>query len=249
VSNGARPLIVGHSHAGALFEAATAKGLDVDAVSLWREVGAFRHEEGAIVLSDALRERVRSASRIVSTIGGGAYLMATMATIARPFAFVAPWSPDERQEEGVELAPTRAVAEVFRERGATNDALLAEVVSLASAPVVHVVGPPPPRAWEAPHARTNLESLRTKFGEATIARLESAGGRRRLLALWRLTLELAKETCHALSITWMPPPSAACDDEGFLLPEYSHDLVHANAAYGSLVLEQLGLDDRLAERR
>lgn len=242
MSEGTRPLILGHSHAGALFGAAAAKGIAFDAVSLYVEADALRHDGDRVVLSASLRERVQSASRVVSAVGGEAYLLAAFLTRARPFTFIPPWNPTHLPEAGVEVVPTKAVMELFRNQCAVRDAELRAIATAARSPVVHVSAPPPLRVWQGARARENLQALAARFGSAVVDQLETEASHRRILALWRAAFEHAKETCRALSIVLMAPPARACDDEGYLLPADSDDLVHANAAYGELVLEQLGID-------
>lgn len=79
------------------------------------------------------------------------------------------------------------------------------------------------------------------IGHSHAGALFEAAAQRRTLALWRLALELQREVCTDLAIALRPPPRGTVDDDGYLLPTYSHDLAHANAAYGRAVLADLGL--------
>lgn len=47
-----------------------------------------------------------------------------------------------------------------------------------------------------------------------------------------------------LPIALRSPPRSTINDQGYLLPTYSHHLAHANAAYERAVLADLGLLDK-----
>ena len=57
--------------------------------------------------------------------------------------------------------------------------------------------------------------------------------------LWRLEAEIEAEVCRASGIELLPVPPAALTGSGFLRPDCYLDPMHANAAYGRLVLAQL----------
>ena len=241
MSTQGRPLIIGHSHAGALFEAAATASIATDNVSLWIETDPFEVHGDVLTLREDLARRIREAPQVISTVGGGSFLMLAFATVERPFEFVPPWSPRPNLEPGVEIVPTRAVMAAFRTRERVHAHLLRAIVQAACGRVVHVAPPPPPRAWVSPAALAMLRKREESVGADAVRRATSPSAQRRTLALWRLALELQREVCTDLAIALRPPPRGTVDDDGYLLPTYSHDLAHANAAYGRAVLADLGL--------
>jgi hypothetical protein len=60
------------------------------------------------------------------------------------------------------------------------------------------------------------------------------------IALYELQVSLYRGVADRLGAQFILPPKDACDEDGFLLGEYSlGDPIHANAAYGRLVLSIL----------
>jgi hypothetical protein len=57
--------------------------------------------------------------------------------------------------------------------------------------------------------------------------------------LWRLDAQIFAETAAELGVHVANVPRAAVDEDGFLREEFCDDPVHANPAYGDLVLDQM----------
>ena len=57
--------------------------------------------------------------------------------------------------------------------------------------------------------------------------------------LWLLWNDIAAELAEADGVRILRPPAQAADAQGLLRPEFTHDVVHGNARYGALVLDQV----------
>ena len=75
MSRQGRPLIIGHSHAGALFDAAAAASIATDNVCLKFETDPFVLDGDVLTLREDLARRAREAPQVISPVRGGSFLM------------------------------------------------------------------------------------------------------------------------------------------------------------------------------
>jgi hypothetical protein len=150
---------------------------------------------------------------------------------SRPFDLVLPSEQDLPVDETRELVPVDAVRRKLVEMSDEYFQAIRAVSQIARGPVMHI-GPPPPLADEARIAP------QVPWG--------SFPGQPRVITpkwvrykLWRLQNEVYADVCARLGVRHVSAPIGATDEEGFLLPLYDRDGMHANGAYGALVVEQV----------
>jgi hypothetical protein len=204
--NATRPLIIGHSHAGALFEAADAARLDAELMSFWLLRDAFHHDGERAVLGPALAEAIDRASVVVSAVGGGASRVLSLLGVVRPFDFVDPLEAQRPNEDGVEVVPFGAVraATESHERVALD--VLRAVVERARVPVVHVLPPHPTRRWEGTEALALTKLTAKLLGIDATPEHDSTRTHKLTLRLWRVMADVHRARCGELGVTASPPP-------------------------------------------
>jgi hypothetical protein len=208
-------------------------GWQLDAINFWGIRDPWLQSENGMQLRPDLVGRLAQGKRVMSSIGGGAHTVLGMVEQQRPFDFVLPSLPDLPIDANREIVPADAVRATLLEMTAPYLEQLAVVAgSTAGRPVTQLEPPPPLAEAEriAPHVPWSLFP-----------------GQPRLIApkwfrykLWRMHNEVIEKACARMGIGYVPAPNSANDAEGFLHPRYEEDGVHANAAYGALVLEEFG---------
>jgi hypothetical protein len=221
---------IGESHMACVLVAAEEKGMALRAIPLKRTVAReFARAGGATnnawnfeddSLQQRGRKRVTDLRGTICCFLGGRYPIALMLRKhPRPFDFVLPDEPELPIEADAEIIPAGIMRRVV-ERGARRSLqTLAKIVE-ATRGSVYQFEPPPPVG----------ESSGLKMG------LERAYLR---LKVWRLHSAIVREHADRLGAGFVPHPPQAVDDAGFLRGEYCLTSTHANAAYGSLVLDQI----------
>lgn len=231
-----RILVVGNSHTQALRSALAARAEEA------------RPTHGAEVLrlkspkdpriGDASVEEVEAAAArlepddllVLSRLGTQHYAYGTF-QMDPPFSVV---DLDTRQNRGPlewEVIPiavlTQALAMPHRDWS-----LEARLRRATTARTLHLAPPP---------AKRNLVNVGKRTvapGAEPVLRIYNDPFVR--LAVWKIEMAVLAGHLGHLGIEPLPPPGDACDEDGFLLPEFGADDVgHANAAYGELVLRQL----------
>jgi len=218
---------IGHSHVGAI---AGCGAPNLDVIDFWVAGPLWDDTDEGIRFRPDIVERVAKGSQVLSMIGGFAHYILGAAEHPRPFDFVLPSRPDLPFDDSRLLVPADAVRAKLTEMGGPQIDPLSELVRISNGPVVHIAPPPP--------------AVDIQIVEYPVDPFEG----RRVVApkwvrykIWRLHCEIIEAHCNQNGIRFLPPPAAATDDDGFLLPEYRlSDFLHGNAGYGALVLEQLG---------
>ncbi len=250
----AAPLLIGHSHVHAPLFAARALGLDIDAVPLWEDAGVVQDVGGELRFRSDVLEKICRRGPVYSFFGGSAHSALSLWEHQRPFDFVLPWDSGTPLEPDREHVPVAAVRQTLELLGARHDRMLCMLARHARGPVVHF-GPPPPVGDTHSILKEQLRK-RPSAAAASKPSQEGAGGALQIrvpagtakgfsppwlrLKVWRLEVATIAARCESLGISFRAAPAAATDALGFLKPEYVADLVHANAAYGKLLLRSWG---------
>ena len=220
--------VIGHSHSWCVGEAAQAQGFALTHIDLWKSVQPIVVEDGKDGLHPAIAARIEG--RVFSLAGGGYHLALSALQAERRFDFLVPGEEGDLAP-GAEIIPY-AAARLAMEAYIRNFVrMLALFAAAGRGRAYHVQSPPPP----GDDARLAAD-LTTP--DLTIRLCDVVPGPVRL-KLWRLHSQIMREECDRLRVGFIPCPSEAIDDDGFLRPEYYLDPVHVNTAYGALVLEQI----------
>ena len=223
------PVLIGHSHAKAIFEAAQDRGMRLEGYNFWDAPQPALNPERT-----AFHPEIAATLRrgpVFSAVGGAVHNVMALVRHPRAFDFVLPSRPDLPVAEGAELVPFAAVRDAMTSALAEYLQIMGLVRSLATAQVFHLEAPPPLEDG----ARV-LGDVPWMFFPGLTREVAPASLRYKC---WRLHSELVAAFCHAQGITLIAAPPEAMDAGGYLRPEHYLDAMHVNPSYGALVLAQM----------
>jgi hypothetical protein len=237
-------IFVGHSHMMCVLNAVMAEGRPFRAVSLKASHESRRAELGNVdwscVIDDPGDPDFRDTTKalfaatetpIFSFISGTKHLEFSLRRVSDPaepaFDFVLPESPDLPLDESALIVPTDAMREVMRHGYRSRFNVLATLTAAATTPVYQFA--PPPLAPDALIAK-----LAAKVGDPN-----DRASRLVRWKLWRLTVDVFRETAERLGARFVDYPPDSVDADGFMRPELVRDSAHGNEAFGALVLDQI----------
>lgn len=226
------PLCIGHSHLRCVQVAALDTGAALRAINFWDDGSVIHNSPEDPVLNIELQREVRAhPGALFSFVGGGAHTVIALASHPRRYDFVLPEDPDLPVDPRAELVPADAVRAVLEREATPYLKLMRHLRSLVHARLVHVEPPPPCPDNEsiAPHMPWSLFP----------GMLQEVAPRWLRYKAWRLHSKIVSDWCAVNDIAFLPVPAVAADASGFLRQEYFQDGVHANAAYGRLLLGQM----------
>jgi hypothetical protein len=151
----------------------------------------------------------------------------------RPFDFALPGRDDLELIPGAEIIPYGLMAEAALLANTYWSQMISVAVECGHAPVYSVCVPPPVASFEPFLPTLSNDSIRSKlerFGEAPKALRYKT---------WHVQAEADCRKAAAAGAGFLRPPAEALDDDGFLGADFAGDLIHANPAYGNLILRQL----------
>lgn len=168
-------------------------------------------------------------SKLILAFGGTEHNIIGMIESDPPFDLL--WPPyDEIAPERM-LIPASALEDMVRHRLESSVQRALMVRSMFNCPAFAIAPPPP---FSAIDEKTKLPSAFTDLLEAGIS---PARIRRKL---YSLQCHVMRETYAEHGIPFIFAPSAATDDEGFLLRRlWNRDPTHGNPHYGALMLDQI----------
>jgi hypothetical protein len=151
----------------------------------------------------------------------------------RPFDILMPGQNSDRLAAGAELIPYDLMLTTceFMAHGLRD--WLPHLQELSGLPV-YQIGPPPPV--------TGDEFMRTHSGGALFEQIERYGIAPESLRskVWQICVSAFERQCAAYRVEMIRPPAEALGETQCLLPQYrGHDQVHANPAYGDLLLDRM----------
>ncbi len=229
VSSGPAPVLIGHSHAKAIFDAALDRGVRLEGYNFWNAPQpAIDADRTAFHPQIA---RTLSRGPVFSAVGGSVHSVMAMVEHPRPFDFVLPSSPDLPMVAGAEVIPFAAVRSAMAALLHEYLQIMRLVRSTAMAEVFHLEAPPPLEDGERVLADVPWMFFPDLTREVAPASLRHK--------CWRLHSELVAAFCAEHDIRMIPAPAQAMDDRGYLRPDLYLDAMHVNASYGALVLAQM----------
>ena len=223
------PVLIGHSHAKAIFEAARTAGVRLLGYNFWTAPQPALNPDRS-AFHPEIRETL-SRGPVFSVVGGAAHNVFGMVQHPAPYDFVLPAEPDLPIQPGAVLLPVDAVRGALL--GVVQEYLdIMGLVRASASGAVYHFEPPPPLADDA---RVRVDVPWSFFPDLTH---EVAPAALRY-KLWRLHSEIVGGFCREAGIELIPVPSEAMDRAGYLKPVHYHDAMHVNESYGALVLKQM----------
>jgi hypothetical protein len=230
----ADPILIGHSHAVAIFQAAALQPeMPLANIDLW-ELELKGKGFGYDAATDTiLPEIIRAVSRrtVFSAIGGSTHAHMGLVQHPDPFDFALPEYPDLPLIAGARIVPYSVIRDEAERRLTGFHRYMSHIRGAASGPMYHLACPP----VSADDARVSADVRWDVFPSVT-RRVSPASLRWKL---WRLANDLTRDFCAANDIVLIDCPQEAIDAQGYLRPDFYDDALHCNIAYGTLVLKQI----------
>lgn len=224
---------IGHSHVVALEGAADAMGLRYRSLNLWGFGRPVLYGDGPPRLDDQLELMLEGHALVVSAAGGSAHDMLGLAQHPQPFDLVLPEEPDLPLTSGARIVSHAAVDAAVRGLMEPEQLDLVRLLARPDRRVVHIE--PPPVIGD--DARLSAQLMDMPFVPPGSPGPSPPWLRYKL---WRVHSAIVREACAAAGVVFAPAPAAAMADGRFLRPELYERPCHANAAYGALVLRDIG---------
>lgn len=233
-------LIVGDSHVYAI-KAAVDKiaghRSDFEFVALRLSTQKNGTKIGDIDFPDLLGAvaHLRSSDALVTALRGNQYNTMGLMRHPRPFEVMIPGFADLPEGSYEELIPyATAYSFMFDSLKRGYGKQLVRIAKASAAPVFCLSAPAPKEDDE--HI---LKGAETYFRDAGISDIGVSPAALRL-KLWELQNRALAKFCSESNLAFLPNPPRARDANGYLARAYyAGDATHANAAYGSLVLDQI----------
>ncbi len=171
---------------------------------------------------------------VFASLWGNQHFILSTAKSPKSFDFILPDEPTRDRVADAQLIPFEMMKSLMAIHFQGVDFLLRTLKSLTSAPIILAPAPPPVEDFSAiPDGNYNpqLNARVEQFGIAAPTLRYK---------FWKLCDELHRGQAAAHGATLLPLPAETITADGFRRPEYySRDWIHANIAYGELVLKQL----------
>ena len=226
---GRTPVLIGHSHAKAIFEAAELQGVRLNGYNFWSAPQpALNADRSAFHPKIA---EVLQRGPVFSAVGGSVHSVMAMVQHPRPFDFVLPSRPDLPMIEGAEVVPFAAIRRAMAGAVAEYLQIMRLVREQATGRVFHLEPPPP-----LEDGGRVLQDVPWMFFPDLTREVAPASLRYKC---WRLHSELLAAFCAEHGVELIPAPPEAMDGRGYLKPAHYLDAMHVNASYGALVLRQM----------
>ncbi len=244
-------IAVGNSHLAAVlsaFEVWAEPTLSVVPVFLWDQAlqPAWTVTDGVVAYGAAFTAALHGAARnhpgapAICCWGSNAHFSTALMPKGPPLDFVLPSipgpGPDLPPDPALNLVPNDMVREHVANSirpyaglpRATHDALSGLVWS---------VPPPPPLADTAGVHALVADTLEPKLArQVRPNRIASPSVR---LKLWHLAVEAMRARLAEIGTHFLDTPPLALDEAGFLRSDLAADALHANAAYGRMLIDHL----------
>jgi hypothetical protein len=237
-----RALCIGHSHLNAVMAAykqAARRRRDLDLAfiplhALGPEVHSLHEGELHPTLAEAIaRESGKQFDAVFFWIGGSYQHQLGLLNHPTPFDFVDPERPSVLNKNAAILSYGLVRASLLSMSRHKLD-LLRKLADLFSAPKYQFEAPPPIASKEHIVAHPGYA-----FAQLVADRGVSPLSLR--LKLSRLHASIYRQVCSECGVTMLPPPPAAVDNLGALVPEaWDTDSIHASPWYGQRVLDSMG---------
>ena len=206
----------------------------------WKEIGTNRHiKANRHVITEAIDAEYAAivsaadVSEIFLCCGGGEHVGISLFN-NRPFEVYMPDDGPQQEISGdCDVIPYDVLFATCASFVAEPVPFVQRIRSLSSLPMYHILPPPPPAGQDCARDRVPpiFCELIDKFGFAPAPLRHK---------VWHICCTAARQIYQDMGISVIEPPAEAMDERGFLAPQYAGvDLVHANEAYGALVVDRM----------
>ena len=164
--------------------------------------------------------------------GGNSYNTLTLLTIATGYDFYSPFV--EGVIPGRELIPYNAIRKMIEQNCKIFTDDLSGLAASVSAPIYHVVSPPPIYSSET---IDEIKKVSPYFANLTHTEVTPASVR---LKAWHCQRQVYKETCDRIGATVLDPPAESLEDGRWLAEScIGSDPTHGNYRYSDLVFQMI----------
>jgi hypothetical protein len=240
-------LLIGHSYVAAIEQAWRERAERGGAAFQMRTisfVGLFKRMcetvNGEIRLNPEIPRVFHSAleetrpALIVGAFWGAQHFPLSTVNNPRPFDFLLPGDPAGAASESGELVPFDLIERFLRVQFADARLMTAAMLTQARAPLLLLPAPPPLRDFVGLTRGTTDRVI-----DAEVARHGVAPPSLRR-KVWRACEAIYRAIAAEAGVPVAPTPPGVADAEGFRLRSYcSQDWIHANSAWGDLILDQI----------
>jgi hypothetical protein len=197
-------------------------------------------ENGARVLNQLFDNDAREAIErerpiaILCFAASGLAFAAGSFNRSRPFDFIIPGHETLERLPDAQIVPY----DLMIEMAMSEVDVWLQIPTLARAasdvPVWSICIPPPVASFDPFLLTTKHEVIKARIQKSGVAPKAFR------YKMWLLQTEAERQKAQGMGAAFLPPPAAALDDAGYRRPDASQDLLHGNAAYGRLILQQIG---------
>lgn len=249
-----RAIAEGWSHPGVTAEVPVCGTKELPGPVIYLQPGTKPALNPVIIalLNKAQARPTASGTWAVSMVQGNFFNQLGMVTSARHFDFVLDSHPDLPLTPGATILPCAAVRRVLAQQMAEFQAYAPILARTAFHDRMILVGPPPPPRGEqeiaallAADPKGTTQAALITPALITPALITPAFTR---LKLWHLQNQLAAGYCAAARLQYLAGDLASYlagdlsgvqDADGFILPDFIKDAVHANHTYAAILLHRL----------
>ena len=233
-----RAVVIGQSHSAALAQALLTERKEVSGISVHRLEDRKRpYEREVITLDDAvsLVRRLPAETRVFLSTLGTYHNIWGLLRSGPAFDFLL--DPCDAPDPNAEIqVPHRAIASAFDQHLAKPS--LVRKIQAAAKSRVYLLSAPPPKQNNAFMLERFMAQKKQSYrgisvGDVGLERPETR------LKLWLMETRATARWAASENLYFVPAPTEAFDDKGFLHPQFYSDATHANAGYGALVIDQI----------
>ena len=233
-----RAVVIGQSHSAALAQALLTERKEVRGISVHRLEDRKRpYERDVITLDNAvsLVRRLPAATRVFLSTLGTYHNIWGLLRSGPAFDFLL--DPCDAPDPNAEIqVPHRAIASAFDQHLAKPS--LVRKIQAAAKCRVFLLSEPPPKQNNAFMLERFMAQKKQSYrgisvGDVGLERPETR------LKLWLMETRATARWAASENLYFVPAPTKAFDDKGFLHPQFYSDATHANGGYGALVIDQI----------
>jgi hypothetical protein len=236
---------LGHSHLQTVADAwkQFAKPIGDIQLSTFQILGQRYHPlrnlvGGQFVFNPSLVSDLNQAAAIGDTrffmfTGGSEHVRWGLVNDPRPFDCVTPSNATATEPLCGEVFPYEMLVALGQSAAEFLTVSLSLLRSLTDKPIYQLCPPPPLKGVDLARVKVGsiFEDGAKQYGIAPDALR---------VRIWQICIEGLRRACREKGVVFLEPPETMIDTDGCLVSEaVGHDAVHASAAYGRLLLEQL----------
>ena len=233
-----RAVVIGKSHSAALAQALLTERKEVRGISVHRLEDRKRPFERDVITLDnavSLVRRLPAATRVFLSTLGTYHNIWGLLRSGPAFDFLL--DPCDAPDPNAEIqVPHRAIASAFDQHLAKPS--LVRKIQAAAKSRVYLLSAPPPKQNNAFMLERFMAQKKQSYrgisvGDVGLERPETR------LKLWLMETRATARWAASENLYFVPAPTKAFDDKGFLHPQFYSDATHANGGYGALVIDQI----------